>query len=342
MKKIIIFLSCVFLLSGCGKTNDDGLIKNLDKKVKNSKNYQIVATLSIFRNEEKFEYDVVSTYKTGEFFKVELTNKTNNHKQIILKDMDSVYVLTPSLNKSFKFKSDWPYNNSQIYLLQPIILDVMNDENRTFEKSEQGHIVISNVNYSGEREFKKQKIYFDLEKNIRKVEIIDENKEVKMCLQIINLDYDVKLPEGIFDINKYQINDANKEDTEAKKQEQNFNVADQNSNKDLPEIVYPMYVPSDTYLSGQNVVSTKNGERVILTFTGDSQFTLVQENLNKDENLGFVYGDPYLILDTVGAVTDSSVTWISGDVEYSVISDTMSVDELILVAQSISVEPVGK
>ena len=110
----------------------------------------------------------------------------------------------------------------------------------------------------------------------------------------------------------------------------------------LDEIVYPMYVPTDTYLAGQDVISTENGERVILTFTGESEFTLIQENMGLDNNVGFVYGDPYLILDTVGSITDFSVSWISNGVEYSVISDTLAIDELLTVAQSIGVEPIEK
>ena len=51
-----------------------------------------------------------------------------------------VLVVTPSLNKSFKFQSDWPYNNSQIYLLQPIIRDLKNDDKRTFEETKDGYI----------------------------------------------------------------------------------------------------------------------------------------------------------------------------------------------------------
>ena len=103
-----------------------------------------------------------------------------------------------------------------------------------------------------------------------------------------------------------------------------------------------MYVPIDTQLSGQDVVETENGERVILTFTGESAFTVVQETLANTDSTNYVYGDPYLILDTVGAITDYSVSWISNGIEYSVMSDTMNIDELLTVAQSISVEAVGK
>ena len=42
--------------------------------------------------------------------------------------LQSITVVTPSLNKSFKFQSDWPYNNSQSYLLESIADDIKEDE----------------------------------------------------------------------------------------------------------------------------------------------------------------------------------------------------------------------
>ena len=103
-----------------------------------------------------------------------------------------------------------------------------------------------------------------------------------------------------------------------------------------------MYVPVNTYLTNQETIETANGERVILTFTGESAFTVVQETLSDETATDYVYGDPYLILDTVGSITDYSVSWISNGVEYSVMSDTLEIDELLTVAQSISVKAVGK
>ena len=332
MKKIILFICCMFFLCGCTKTDEKDIINEINKKIENSKNYQITATLEIYRNEEKFTYDIVSTYKKDNYFKVDLLNKENNHEQMILKDQNSVYVLTPSLNKSFKFQSDWPYNNSQIYLLQPILMDIENDKERNFETTEEGYIITSSVNYSNEKEYKKQKIYIDENNNIKKVEVLSDDNEIKMKLNVINIQYNVDLEDDYFDVDKY-INEEKEEELEEEKEE---------SSASLKEIVYPMYVPTDTYLTSQDVINTEDGERVILSFTGESQFTLIQENSVPTSSLGYIYGDPYLILDTVGAITDSSVTWISNGIEYSIMSDTLEIDELLTVAQSIGVEPVGK
>lgn len=346
MKKFIIFLGLLLTVSGCGRSGDKNLVKDLKKKLDDSSAYHLTGTLEIYRNEEKYTYNVDSSYQKGDFFKVNLINQNNNHEQIILKNKEGVYVITPSLNKSFKFQSDWPYNNSQIYLLQPIITDLNNDKDRLIEKNGDGYILTNKVNYSSEKDFVKQKIYIDKEQNITKVEVLDSSDNVKMSLSIVDIDYKAKFENDYFDVNRYQSNlkEENK-DNESTDNENSSN--DSKNNEDtttskIEDIVYPMYVPVDTQLSGQDIVETNNGERVILTFSGESAFTVVQETLNDTNTTNYIYGDPYLVLDTVGSITDYSVSWISNGIEYSVMSDTMDIDELLTVAQSISVKSVGK
>ena len=40
------------------------------------------------------------------------------NEQIVVKNTSGVYVLTPSLNKEFRFDSDWPLNSSHAYILE--------------------------------------------------------------------------------------------------------------------------------------------------------------------------------------------------------------------------------
>ena len=154
-----------------------------------------------------------------------------------------------------------------------------------------------------------------------------------MSLKVIDIDYKAKFDSNYFDASTYQ------GDVQYDNSEKNENT---DATSKIEDIVFPMYVPVDTQLTGQDIVETTNGERVILTFSGESPFTIVQETLSNDKTTNYVYGDPYLILDTVGSITDYSVSWISNGVEYSVMSDTMNIDELLTVAQSISVKAVAK
>lgn len=90
----------------------------------------------MFNNENSHNYDIKVSYTKENNFKVSLKNQANNHEQIILRNNDGVYVVTPSLNKSFKFQSEWPYNNSQAYLLQVILSDLEKDKEMEFVSNE--------------------------------------------------------------------------------------------------------------------------------------------------------------------------------------------------------------
>ncbi len=334
MKKIFIISICLisaFLISGCGKKNEKNILKELTKKIENTDGYHINGELEIINSEYVYDYDVDVAYKKGDYFRVSLKNKTNNHEQIILKNTDGVYVLTPSLNKSFKFQSDWPYNNSQSYLLQTLLKDIQNDSEKQFESLNDEFIYTTKVNYSNNKELIKQKIYINKNSEITKVEVYNENDEVKMKMNFNNIDMDAKFDADYFELNKNM--------TVASVDE----VKTESTGK-IDDIIYPMYIPANTYLTGQNIVSKENGERVILTFSGEKPFVFVQEtsDLADEMTTVSVYGEPLILTDTIGALSDNSVSWNSNNIEYYLISDSLSQEELVSIVRSVSVMPVSK
>ena len=342
MKKIFFVLLFVILLAGCGNNNKETILKKWSKKVDGMDSYLMKGTLEIYRNEDLYTYDVESAYLKKDKFRVGLTNKTNNHEQIILKNDKGVYVLTPSLNKSFKFESEWPYNNSQIYLLQPLLIDLKNDDKYTFEEKDGKYIFSAKVNYINDKNLTKEKIYLDKNLNLKKVEVLDDNDDVIMRLKVTKIDTNNNFDDRYFDLddsyNNNKFKDKNKSDS---KENDNTSKPDSNETSKVTDVLYPMYVPVDTYLDTQDVVSLDNGTRTILTFSGDSPFTFVQSPVDS-ETIDYLNGDPYLVADTVGAVSDKSVAWISNDREYYLTSTSVNADELLLIADSLSVAEVGK
>ena len=107
-----------------GIADNKSVVKNIKKILDKGNGYYLAGELSIFNNDDNYNYKVDVYYKKDDYYKVILTNKFNDHTQIILKNDDGVYVLTPALNKSFKFQSDWPNDNSQIYLLDALLRDI--------------------------------------------------------------------------------------------------------------------------------------------------------------------------------------------------------------------------
>ena len=180
--------------------------------------------------------------------------------------------------------------------------------------------------------------------NLTKVEVMDDNDNVQIKFVVTNIDFKAKFGEeyfdtdSILDIEEDSQKDYNSE-TEEKNESESTNTE---TTAKINDALYPMYIPSETYLSAQDKVSTDNGERLILTFAGESPFVLIQETSNVEKNSEFVYGDPYMILDTVGAITDYSVSWSSNGIDYCVVSDTMDIDQLISVAESVNSVAVNK
>ena len=89
MKKIIfvLFITCL-LVTGCGKYNQKDIVKDLDKKFEDSNGYKLKGNLAVVNNDETYNYRVEVSFKKDDFYKVTLTNMTNDHTQVILKNDD--------------------------------------------------------------------------------------------------------------------------------------------------------------------------------------------------------------------------------------------------------------
>lgn len=341
MKKIFlgIFL-CLIFLTGCGKKSEGDVLKSYTSAVEKAKSYYLNGKMELVNNEDVYTYDISVSYEADDNYKIELVNTVNNHEQVILRNSEGVYVVTPSLNKSFKFQSDWPYNNSQVYLLSSLLDDINNDEERVFETKDNEYVFTTRVNYPNSPKLEKQKIYFNANNLPTRVEVLDKdgNVEIKMVFNKIDLKADFN--DTYFDLSSI----LDTEVKEEKNEEQQNTETETKETATIDDIIYPMYLPSNTYLANQEKVKVDNGERLILTFAGDSSFVLVEETVSITNSPEIIptYGEVELIGASLAVINDNSANWFSNGIEYYVVSDTMDSSEILEVAKSISVLPVGK
>lgn len=331
MKKIFLFIliGIVILSTGCGKYSESDIINDLDKKINKLSGYKLDGDLEIVNNDEVYKYKVESSYKKDDLYKVSLTNTSNNYEQVILKNTDGVYVLTPSLNKSFKFQSDWPNSNSQIYLLQSIMEDINDDKDKEFKETKNSYIFTTDVDYPNNKELIKQKITFDKKLNLKKVVVYNGENVPLMTFKVADIDYS-----PTFKKNNFKVNEVLKTvKTETTKETSALN-----------DTIYPLALPDGTKLVNEEKVEKTDGNRIIMTFDGDKPFLLVEETASIEDEMTIVptYGEPHMLMDTVGAMTENSLTWTSGGIEYYIVSDVMNQDELLEVAKSIGTIPTMK
>lgn len=407
MKKIFLTVAIIatLCLTGCGSQNDKEIRNNFIKDVEGLKSYYLEGTLKLTNNDDTYEYNVEVNFKKDDKYKVSLTNKANDYEQIILKNDDGVYVITPSLNKSFKFQSDWPNNNSQSYLLDSVANDLKSDNTYKFTQKDSDYIFTTKTNYPNNPKYVKQNITINKNGKLKKVEVQDENDTTYIEFNVKTIDNKATFDDNQFNLdeitkgftttdNNTQTNDnqntnstmndeqnsenstgsetqiesedindnqntkdQTQNNTQIQNNDQNGNVEQnqssnqtQNSNQTessdsssttskIDENIFPLYLPTNTSLSDKEVIDTANGQRVIMTFSGDNPFILVEETIKPSTNLEIIptYGEPFMLIDTVGSLTDTSYTWTSNGVEYYIVSEQMDQNELLEVAKSINV-----
>ncbi|MBR3661045.1 MAG: outer membrane lipoprotein carrier protein LolA [Bacilli bacterium] len=418
MKKIfvLVMLVGIMFLTGCGKDNAESVFKDFTNKINKLNSYTIKGVLNVKNNNNTYNYDVEVNYMSKDKFRVTLVNTANNHEQVILRNDDGVFVLTPSLNKSFKFQSDWPYNNSQVYILGSIVDDLNKDKETAKEEIDGKYVFTSKVTYPNNNKLVSQKVIVTKDLFVESVEVLNSEGNVEMKFTVNSTDYSPTFDESYFEVNSIinntnnnSLNGDNKKEnnnngnnTQNDGTNSNSNISENNSTDTtnsetcdsntnttckkenntatnqssnvksysvkpitmtmngledvetdtsekvtptatLEDVIYPLYLPNGTVLKDQEKVSKTDGERVILTFAGDKGFTLVEETATRETEFTIIptYGEPGLINDTVGAITDNSLNWISNGVEYYMVSDVMNTIELLDVANSINVTAVA-
>jgi outer membrane lipoprotein-sorting protein len=322
MKKYLGLLFIVIALTGCSKSNDANMKDKFVKDMSKKETYLMKGTMNIISNEDTFTYSITAA-KDKNLYRVNLVNQVNNHEQVILKSTDGVYVVTPNLNKSFKFQSEWPDNGSQAYLIDSLVKDIKNDSTASSIKEKDKYIISAKVNYPNNSSLVNEKIYLDKKSNIIKVDVLDADNKIKITVNYTKIDFKPTFKDDYFKLESLIDENCCKEET---------------TGKTIDDIIYPLYLPTNTYLNSKDTVNTDTGNRVILTFTGDSPFTLVEEkaSASKEFEIIPVYGEPLMLSTTMGALSSNSLYWTSNDVDYYLSSDKLSSSELLSIAESVS------
>ena len=318
-------MSCL-LLFGCNKMDSKSAISKYKKLLNESNTYTLKGQMDIVSNEELYHYDVVVDYMKSDYYRVSLINKDNNSEQIILKNESGVYVITPSLNKSFKFQSEWPYNSSQSYILSSILKDLENDSNVLLEEKDDKYILSSTVNYPNNANLISESVTFDKDMKPELVKVYNKDGVENITFKITDLKFDTNLDKDYFSVNNL--------DTDKYK----------NVSGVIDEIVYPMYLPSGTKFKSEETVKTDESERVILTFTGDKSFILIEEASKNPEEFEVtsVSGELVFYENVLGTLNDKSLNWSQNGKDYYLISENLTNEELLKVASSTSVVALTK
>ena len=303
-----------------------GVIKKYKNTLEKNSYYTMSGQMDIVSNEEMYNYDIKVLYLKPDYYRVSLINKQSNHEQIILKNKNGTFVVTPSLNKSFKFQSDWPYNSSQVYILSSLLKDLESDDNVLYEEVDKKYVLSSTVDYPNNTNLLSQRITFSEEILPEKVSVYDKDGNECITLKISKIDFKNKLKEEDFNIDDIE------------------SSSETTTTSSIDEVMYPMYLPVGTKFKSEETIKSDESERVILTFSGDKSFILIEEaSLVPDElEVTTTSGELVFYENILGSLNESSLNWSMNGKDYYLIGNNMSNDEILKVASSMNVAAITK
>lgn len=334
MRKLLILFAGIMLLvvlSACGQKSQSDVVTALNKKMEEMKGYKANAKMTLQMGNTPQVYNVVVWHKNPFYYRVNLKNQEKDQSQMILRNDEGVYVLTPALNKSFKFQSEWPENSSQAYLYESLIKDITEDKTATFKEVNNQYVFETKTRYQNNKMLPHQQIILN-KKDLapQSVKVMDSDNNVLVTVEFSSVKFDTSFDKDAFDMEKNMTSAQLEVPVMAEVNDPNFSVK------------YPADIKGLSLLE-EKELKTDKGQRVVLTYEGKKSFTLIEEKAEVVQAKIVstnVTGNPVDLGFTVGAMTNNMITWSYEGVNYTLASQNMTSDEMVEVARTVGVNPV--
>lgn len=329
IKKIIlgVVILAVIVLAGWKLFfSKSDVSKKLQDVQQNLTAYHMEANMELSANEETRSYFVSTDYQKKDdkdFFRVSMLDKNINQTQIMLKNTDGVFVLTPLLNQVYKFKGDWPLNNPKPYLYHSLLNTF--DSDHEVKKMDDGYLLSGPANYPNSPDWVKQEIKFSTDFKPLWVDIKDEDNNVLGKVTFTAVDLAPKFSDDYFSVEENM-----------KKARDEINIDETTS---LTFADLPLMPAGDCKATlAEKTVSSINGQSVyILSFAGAQTFTMVQGIAEKYDEMKIIEVDMEYI-ETVNGVAfrdGNRITYQKNGVTYDIYSDAMSVSDIISIVNGL-------
>ncbi|MBG9549377.1 LolA family protein [Cytobacillus firmus] len=325
-------LLVVLALSACGSKTQEDVVKDLDKKLEDVKGYKAEAKMTLQMGTDPQTYEIEVWHKDPDFYRVNLKNAQKEQSQMILRNNDGVFVLTPALNKSFRFQSEWPQNSSQAYLYESLVKDIMEDKEAKFSATKDHYLFETKTRYQNNQMLPVQEI--KLKKSDLSpvsVKVMDPDKNALVTVEFSNVKFNASFDKKDFDMQKNMTGAQLEVPVMAEVEDQEFTVK------------YPQMDMADVKLVDEQEMKTEDGKRVVLTYDGEKSFTLVQEKaavMPTSSVVTSVKGEPVDLGFTIGALSDNTISWTYQGVDYMIASNDLSPEEMSDIARSVQGEMV--
>lgn len=357
MRRIVWMLAMAVgaaaILAACGGKDANDVVKELDRRAGSLESYKGSGKMQLHGGETPQEYSVEVWYKKPNYYRIELTNLKKDVTQIVLRNDEGVFVLTPHLKKSFRFQSDWPNNQGQVYLYQTLVDAVLKDTHRQFTEDKEKDAYVFEVagNYPN-HSFARQKIWLNRDNYApQHVEITDSNNQLMVVVDFEKFEFDSKLDKEHFDMERNMSTaslltvipaTAGEQEGEGMGGGLTGGVFEETAGEVPGEqlsfgIIEPAYTPPHVSQIGITTVNLGDTEGIVLRYGGQYNYTLM-ESRPQAVHVTSSQGQIVDLVDTYGVLTgveQKTLTWTLDGVEYRLSSGDLPMDEMRKIAISV-------
>lgn len=311
MKKLFfgLFMSFMLLLCSCGNKE----VNNLDDTINyidSLNSYSLTCDMKIYRDDKEIESVVSVDYLKPSYYKVKFSTP-GGHEQIIVKNNEGVFIVTPSLNKQFKFDTEWPLNSSHAYLLNAIIKDIKEDSNRAYKLDGSNVIIESCI--SDNLKYRNLKFYFNIvDRKPIKTEFINSEGNVMVLVEFKDFNANNSLTTDLF--NPGLILEQNTNESTVEEEETNASITVSN------------------VLEGSTLESSKTlDDCTILVYGGEKKYTIIAKETDVYESCIAMeeYNNFEIINNGLLLSGDNYYRYFVNDYEISVYSTALTIDDVL-------------
>lgn len=359
---VLAMVLCVtVVLAGCGGKKDaTSVVKDLnnviDKLQSKDGSYQGKGVMTLYTGEKPQQYDVEVWYQNPSYYRISLKNAQKDITQIVLRNDDGVFVLTPSLNKSFRFQSDWPENQGQVYLYQTLVRGILTDNTRQFVDDKDSYVFDVVANYHSQS-LVRQKIWLNKDSYAPKqVQVSDSEANVVVEVKFNEFVFNTKFEKDSFDMQRNMTAmDQPSVGTLSEVDEfGNAIVTDLSGESQVEPVIVekelgsfgviePGYSPEGVTLNYSNNIANSKDHAVVLRYDGTYQYTIMEAR-PLDRAVSLSPGEVIDLGFTVGLLTgdeQQTLKWMDNGIEFRITSANLPVSEMMNIAASLA-EQTGK
>lgn len=315
MKKIIgVVLLVMLCLTSCKNKEKESEVSRVTNYLSGLSSYSLTSTMKINRPDKKVSLGVNVDYLSPSYYKVCFKGDS---EQLIIKNDSGVFVVTPSLNKEFKFDSNWPFNSSHAYLLEAINKDIKADKEATGTTTGTDILIECKISHKTNQKLVKMNYICDENFKPKKTVFLNEAKE-----EVIVVDFDTFTPNNNLGKDHFNEKKYLNQEQEGPKEESTA-----------------LTITAGFVMEGSTLASSSKSEaRTILCYSGEKSYVIIVSKVEVSSEVTAIedYDDLEFLSCGVCVLSENSMRYYLNDYEITIYSTALTVDDYLNIAESIT------